>query len=125
MSASESSSIRGKPFAAVIAVVALLCPLGYSTAAALFGGAGDDDVELFLAAPLGAEKKCIRPIEYMRFRHMDLLTEMRDAGVRHGARREVTFTDCTECHSPRGEFCDRCHEAVNLLPDCFHCHYYP
>ncbi len=122
MNANDSRSPRGKPLPAVIAVVVLLCPIGYSAVAALFGGGGDST---FLAAPENAEQGCIRPIEYMRFRHMDLLTEMRDAGVRHGARREVTFTDCTVCHASREEFCDRCHDAVNLVPDCFECHFYP
>ena len=124
MNTNHTQSNRGKPLPAVIAVVVLLCPLGYSTASALLSGGSDDEAQ-FLAAPVGEKQECIRKIEYMRFRHMDLLTEMRDAGVRHGARREVTFTDCTECHAARERFCDSCHEAVNLVPDCFHCHYYP
>ena len=124
MNTNDTQSNRGKPLPAVIAVVVLLCPLGYSTASALLSGGGGDRPQ-FLATPENAEQGCIREIEYMRFRHMDLLTEIRDAGVRHGARREVTFTDCTVCHAPREEFCDRCHDAVNLVPDCFHCHYYP
>lgn len=111
---------RGMP--ALVGVVLLLCPFGYSAVSALVTGG---EPEPFLAPPEHAEQGCIRPIEYMRFRHMDLLTEMRDAGVRHGARREVTFTDCTRCHTTRAGFCDRCHESVNLEPDCFECHYYP
>jgi len=38
---------------------------------------------------------------------------------------EVTFDRCWECNVSRTRFCDRCHEVVNLEPDCFDCHYYP
>ena len=60
----------------------------------------------------------------MRFRHIDRLKEMRIDAVRYG-KRDITFDRCRECHTSRGEFCDRCHRAVNLVPDCFGCHYYP
>ena len=39
--------------------------------------------------------------------------------------QQITFHECTKCHTSRVRFCNRCHEAVNLYPDCFGCHYYP
>jgi hypothetical protein len=45
--------------------------------------------------------------------------------VRHGKRGEVCLSKCGECHKSRERFCDRCHNAVSLTPDCFGCHYYP
>ena len=124
MSASKSSSLRGRPLPALVAILVLLCPLGYALGTALLSGARDDALP-FLTLPDDPDMECIRDIEYMRFRHMDLLTEMRDAGVRGGASREATFTDCTRCHTSREQFCDHCHDRVNLVPDCFDCHYYP
>ncbi len=83
------------------------------------------DSEPFLDIPEEAGEECVRETEYMRFHHMDLLKELRDFGVRGGARRSLTFLDCRECHVSRERFCAECHQAVNLSPDCFECHYYP
>jgi len=41
------------------------------------------------------------------------------------ARERPRLQDCRICHESRAEFCDRCHEAVNLTPDCWNCHDYP
>lgn len=120
----ETNSRQLRARAVLIAVIVLLFPFGYSVAAALFSS-GPTPEDPFLALPENPEQGCIRDLEYMRFRHMDLLTEMRDTGVRGGAAREVTFTGCTVCHTSREDFCTRCHQAVNLTPDCFECHYYP
>jgi len=67
----------------------------------------------------------VRDTEYMRFHHWELLSEMRDESVRYGKRGVEGFDDCRVCHANRAGFCNRCHEAVNLEPDCWGCHYYP
>lgn len=106
-----------------IGVVIIVLPVLYSLGACVIGGGGGD--ERFLAEPTQTEEGCLRETPYMRYQHMDFLKELRDAGVRGGARRDVSFATCRGCHTYRGDFCDRCHDAVNLTPDCFQCHYYP
>jgi hypothetical protein len=124
MNSDDAQPKSRKGLVAVLAVVIIAFPLGYSVASSLLSARRVESPPL-LEAPEHADEGCIRDIEYMRFRHMDLLTEMRDAGVRGGARREVSFSDCTRCHTSREGFCNRCHDAVNLHPDCFECHHYP
>jgi len=114
-----------------LAIIAL--PVLHSAIGAVLGS----DDEVFLELPADHDE-CVRDTEYMRFHHMDLLLEIRDEVQRDGQRRqEVGFTDCTplegqtecslcmDCHDNRAAFCNRCHEAVDLRPDCFVCHYYP
>ena len=78
----------------------------------------DDEEETFLSESL-----------YMRFHHMDVLKKIRDETMREGSRSDIGLNNCTntcgKCHTSRARFCDRCHDAVNLHPNCFHCHYYP
>jgi hypothetical protein len=31
---------------------------------------------------------------------------------------------CSQCHKDKAQFCDKCHTAANLHPDCFDCHSY-
>ncbi len=80
--------------------------------------------EPFLEKPKGQEK-CIRDTEYIRFNHMILLKETRNKVMREGKKVDIGFKNCRQCHTNRGQFCDRCHDKVNLKPDCFSCHYYP
>jgi len=69
--------------------------------------------------------ECVEDTEYMRFRHMDLLKEMREESVREGIRGEYSLSDCRDCHTNRSRFCNQCHNIVNLNLDCFGCHNYP
>ena len=113
-----------------LAVFVLVCafPLWYSAAK---GGAGDLP-ELTLPEGGGG---CVESTEHMRASHMELLNHWRDQVVRHGERRyrgpdgvehEMSLSKtCLGCHTSKAEFCDRCHDAVNLVPDCFECHFYP
>lgn len=78
----------------------------------------------FLEMPQN-EKECIRDTQYMRFNHFLLLKRERDKVVREGKKKEIGFNDCRRCHINREQFCNRCHKMVNLIPDCFGCHYYP
>jgi hypothetical protein len=123
----EKTKPRGKAKTAAIVVplVLILLPVGYSVAAAVISpGAGDPTP--FLEMPDPEHETCIDGIEAheMRYRHMDKLKRMRDRVLREGDRTGHSFEDCKNCHKSRERFCNRCHDRVNLTPDCFGCHDY-
>ncbi|MFC2119540.1 sulfate reduction electron transfer complex DsrMKJOP subunit DsrJ [Bacteroidota bacterium] len=80
-------------------------------------------------------KECVASTEYMRSSHMDLLNEWRDLVVREekriyksptGKEFEMSLSNtCTNCHSNKSQFCDRCHEYLNVTPYCWDCHVEP
>jgi hypothetical protein len=80
-------------------------------------------------------KECVASTEYMRASHMDLLNEWRDLVVREekriytspsGKEFEMSLTNtCTNCHSNKSEFCDRCHNYLGVTPYCWNCHVEP
>jgi hypothetical protein len=105
---------------ATLALVILL-PIGYYAARDAFSRS----TEPFLEKPAPKYKECVRDTLYMRYHHMDLLKEIRDQVVREGKTSKITLENCRECHANRGMFCNQCHNAVNLHPDCFGCHNYP
>ncbi|MGB5893475.1 MAG: sulfate reduction electron transfer complex DsrMKJOP subunit DsrJ [Ignavibacteriaceae bacterium] len=80
-------------------------------------------------------KECVAGKEYMRASHMDLLNEWRDLVVREGKRIYTSPTGkefemslsntCTNCHSNKSEFCDRCHDYLGVTPYCWNCHVEP
>ena len=76
----------------------------------------------FLDRPVDTSKGCVEETEFMRFHHMDLLKDLRERSVREGQRSKVTFDTCKQCHPSRERFCNRCHEAASVSPDCFGCH---
>ena len=119
--------------AVVAALVLIVVPVLFSGGSTLLA----QDSEEFLELPEDHDA-CVRDTEYMRFHHMDLLLEIRDQVQRDGQRKgDIGFTACyplegqaechlcMDCHEYRAGFCNRCHEAVDLNPDCFGCHYYP
>lgn len=84
--------------------------------------------------PTDAEK-CIRPTDYMRRNHMNLLLHKRDATMRQGIRKkDASLQGCVDCHSKNddkgvaipvnadGQFCSTCHEYAAVKLDCFECH---
>lgn len=111
----------GTTLALVLLLVVVLFPVGY-----LLGGAalGPDRAGPFLEPPGPEHTECVRPVEYMRYHHMDFLKEIRDEVLREGIRQDIGIESCRDCHPDRATFCNRCHESVNLTPDCFGCHYY-
>lgn len=124
---------HGTTLAVVVPLVLIVFPFVYSVADALFAG----EPEVFLELPED-EENCVRDTEYMRYHHMNLLLEIRDEVQRDGARKRafgmsVCYPEeeggdchiCRDCHANRDRFCNQCHNAVNLTPDCFGCHYYP
>ncbi|MCP4072115.1 MAG: sulfur reduction protein DsrJ [Hyphomicrobiales bacterium] len=80
-------------------------------------------------------EQCIRPKEFMRRNHMNLLKHKRDATMRQGIRTEdASLQGCVDCHAIRaadgsaipvnapGQFCSTCHEYAAVKLDCFECH---
>jgi hypothetical protein len=107
-----------------IPLAVILLPALYSLAGFVFAS-GPDPGTPFLQPPEARFKYCVRDTEYMRFHHWELLREARDEVVREGKTDDVKFDFCRACHPDRGRFCDECHGAANVHPDCFTCHYYP
>lgn len=81
--------------------------------------------------------ECVKPTQYMRTTHMQLLNDWRDNVVREkGARfgeTETTHTQyqrslqkgCMKCHASKKKFCDTCHEYAAVKPYCWDCHISP
>ena len=114
---------KSRGIVAMAALLIILCPVGFSlVAGVLSGGSGE---EPFLEMPDAKHERCVRDTVFMRFNHMYLLMDIRDNAMREGIRGEIGLYSCRECHTSREKFCDRCHDAVNLYPGCFECHYYP
>ncbi len=110
--------------ATLSALVLVLLPLAYSLVRPAWAASRGD--EPFLEKAVDPEGKgCVRDPDEMRFQHWELLRQMREEVVRYGRRSDVGLFSCRDCHQSRVRFCDRCHEKVSLIPDCFHCHYYP
>jgi hypothetical protein len=135
MSVAASGGRRGRVLLVVLPLVVLLLPLGYDATRTLVAGRTDGSGS-FLEKPeenypAGAARgpgPCDgRDREFMRFHHMDFLKELRDEILREGIRGDPRYKleRCRDCHTSRERFCNRCHEAVNLTPDCFKCHDYP
>lgn len=81
-------------------------------------------------------KKCIKPKDFMRAEHMQVLDTWRDEVVRNGGKRDkmtvenVTFekslqNGCMHCHSNKKKFCDSCHTYLAVKPYCWDCHFDP
>ena len=81
------------------------------------------------------DKRCVEATPFMRSNHMKLLNTWRDSVVREG-NRSYRATDgkvyhasltgtCLECHSNKGQFCDRCHDYAGSKPACWNCHIIP
>ncbi len=78
-----------------------------------------------------AAKECVRPKEFMKAEHMQVLDVWRDTVVRDGQRfyerdgqtvmMSLTRT-CLDCHGSREEFCTKCHDYVGVTPHCWDCH---
>ncbi|MHC4860169.1 MAG: hypothetical protein ACYTDY_08775 [Planctomycetota bacterium] len=102
----------------------MLIPLAYSLVSLVFAE-GAADGQPLLEMPDAKYAKCVRDTTYMRYHHWELLRAIREEVVRYGRRGEVGLHNCKECHTSKAKFCNRCHFAVSLNPDCFECHYYP
>lgn len=82
-----------------------------------------------------AAKECVRPKEFMKAEHMQLLDVWRDTVTRDAKRIYVNSkgkkfqmslsNTCLDCHSEKAEFCDKCHNYVSVDPYCWDCHIDP
>ncbi len=111
-------------FAIILPLLIILFPLSYSVMNYVFAH-GKQGTQPFIERPDERYKNCVRETVYMRFHHWKLLNEIREEVVRGGKRGEIGLDKCRECHPNRERFCNQCHNAVSLKPDCFGCHYYP
>jgi hypothetical protein len=116
-------SSRSVLFLAVPALI-LLLPFAYSLVAYV-AGADTAAARPFLEKPDPKYRNCVRETTYMRFHHWELLKTVREEVVRQGKPSETGLKQCKNCHTSRERFCNQCHNAVTLNPDCFGCHYYP
>jgi len=81
------------------------------------------------------EKKCVEPKSFMKTEHMKMLNNWRDFVVRDGDRiytasngKEYVMSlqnTCMKCHSNKKEFCDQCHNYLDVTPYCWDCHIAP
>jgi len=81
------------------------------------------------------EKKCVESSAYMRASHMEMLDSWRNSVVRDGNRIYVNAAGkkfnmslqntCMKCHTSKAKFCDRCHDYLDVVPDCWACHIEP
>lgn len=121
----------GKIFLGIIIFVALFTyPVWY-----LFT-TGEAAKKPGLVLPEGEDQlECVHSAEFMRASHMDLLNDWRDKVVREGQRIyinpagnkfEMSMTKtCIGCHSNKAEFCDQCHNYLEVNPYCWDCHIDP
>ena len=137
--AASSPTAGGRVLLTVILVLVILVPVGYSVFARV-AASGTENPE----RPDSKYTECIRATEYMRFHHWELLKGLREKVVRDGIRGDLVEVEtmpekdvvkvieveesldgCWRCHQSKVRFCDRCHDAASVRPDCFGCHYYP
>ncbi len=122
--ASSSAPKGGRGVLTVIIILIILVPFAYSVVSRVVAK-GPDRAQVFLERPAPEHKECVRETEYMRYHHWELLRSTREQVVRYGIRGELGLKQCRECHTSRERFCDQCHNATSLTPDCWGCHYYP
>jgi hypothetical protein len=114
----------GRSLFVAVPLLIVLTLIGYSVVSSLLARAAPPTAA-FLEMPAPEHEKCVKETNYMRFHHWELLRAVREEVVRYGERSEIGLAGCKECHTSRERFCNRCHEAVSLYPDCWGCHYYP
>ena len=80
-------------------------------------------------------ESCVKPTDWMRRNHMDLIQHSRDKTVHEGIRiQKDSLSGCVDCHArydekqqavpvnASGEFCSGCHSYVGESLSCFQCH---
>ncbi|MBU4261980.1 MAG: sulfate reduction electron transfer complex DsrMKJOP subunit DsrJ [Proteobacteria bacterium] len=80
-------------------------------------------------------KECVKPLQYMKESHMELLNVWRDEVLREGKREPIEVggvmyekslqNGCMHCHTSKKKFCDTCHEYASVYPYCWDCHVAP
>ena len=92
------------------------------------------NVKVHLDPPPNGAQFCVEDTKNgaMRAKHPRILEEWRTAVVRDGDRSTFTVDrkeyqrslqkTCLSCHENKEAFCDRCHTATGVSPNCFGCH---
>lgn len=81
-------------------------------------------------------EQCVRSVQEMRAKHMQLLNQWRDEVLRTGDRsfdvqigekkyQKSLMNTCMQCHASKKKFCDRCHTYSSVTPYCWDCHVAP
>jgi [DsrC]-trisulfide reductase subunit J len=81
-------------------------------------------------------KECVLPKADMITQHMKILDQWRMEVVRQDAPRQYRLADgrvfersldngCLHCHSNKTQFCDQCHNYLEVKPFCWDCHFPP
>ncbi len=116
----------------LIFLIIITLPIWYNFAV---GKAGyKPEIEIATAGVEGKDQ-CVMPTDYMTSQHMDLLNEWRDEVIRENSRtfetgdgryyeKSLTHT-CMDCHSNKENFCDKCHDYLDVSPYCWDCHIIP
>ena len=113
----------------VVFLILITFPVWYNAASGKASYVPDPEI-------VSTAKECVRPVEYMKAAHMDLLNIWRDEVVREGKRETLVIegkeytksltNTCMHCHANKAEFCDRCHDYVAVgQPYCWDCHVAP
>ncbi len=82
-----------------------------------------------------AGAQCVRPTDYMRRNHFEVIKHQRNITVHQGVRQtDDSLAKCIDCHARKdaageyvavnavGQFCDGCHDYVAVTITCFSCH---
>lgn len=119
----------GKIIPGLIVFVGLVtAPIWYNVAA------GHEAAAPEIEKPLNATQ-CVEDTDTMRRQHMSVLNQWRDDVVRRGDRvfvssdghhyeKSLTRT-CLGCHQSKANSCDRCHDYLDVRPNCWQCHVDP
>ena len=80
-------------------------------------------------------EQCVRPTDYMKRNHFEVIKHQRDMTVHKGIRAtKDSLAGCVDCHAnidaagkaipvdAKGQFCAGCHDYVAVNIDCFSCH---
>ena len=115
-----------------VGLIIFLCIMTFPVWYNIVGGKAAYSPELKIETD---EKDCVESAEYMRTEHMKLLDEWRDAVVRENNRTHVTHNGkefnmslsntCLNCHANKADFCDKCHNYLEVEPTCWNCHVVP
>ena len=119
----------GKVIAGLIVFLCLITfPVWYN----VVGGKASYRPELKIVSN---EKECVESTKYMRIEHMKLLDDWRNTVVREnkriyvansGKKYDMSLSNtCLGCHSNKEDFCDQCHNYLEVTPTCWNCHVVP
>ncbi|PJC74886.1 MAG: cytochrome C [Syntrophobacterales bacterium CG_4_8_14_3_um_filter_49_14] len=116
----------------VAGIISFLCLITFPIWYNVTGGKAEYVPDLKIVTQ---EKQCVESKGYMRNNHMQLLNEWRNTVVREGNRVYVASDGrkydmslsrtCLKCHVNKADFCDKCHNYVEVAPTCFNCHVVP